>query len=297
MLIEDVEQFLNGLIPEGRFKDFLRRQYRRRYNPYHLLDPLVRSSEIQPDGTLLVELEGGFRLRGPRDEFVYRTFRYADPARLKNTGHLGMWSIFLVVLSEEFGKDVYEMERSVKAGDTVLDVGAHIGGFTVRAARKVGPTGRVIAVEAAPTNYQLLESNLRLNDLGNVTALNVGAWREPTTLTMHLSGLSGGHSIEERYANIHESGEVAEVRVDTIDNLLAKQGVDRVDFVKMDIEGAEIEAIKGMRRTLERGDARLAIAAYHRVDGRQTHHEVTRQLAELGYRSRVQAGIVLASRA
>jgi FkbM family methyltransferase len=296
MLIEDVEQFLNGLIPEGRFKDFLRRQYRWRYNPYHVLDPLVVSAQPSEDGSLLVELIGGFHLRGPRDDFVYRTFRYADPAKLKNIGHLGMWSIFLVVLSEEFGKDVYELERSVKPGDTVLDLGAHIGGFTVRAARKIGPAGRVIAVEPAPQNYALLRSNLALNDLSNVEALNLGVWKERATLTMHFSGLSGGHSVEEGYANVHESGDVAQVPVDSVDGILAERGIERVDFVKMDIEGAEIEAIKGMRRTLERSNARLAIAAYHRVDGQQTHHTVTRQLAELGYRSRVQAGIVLASR-
>jgi hypothetical protein len=62
--------------------------------------------------------------------------------------------------------------------------------------------------------------------------------------------------------------------------------MDRIDFIKMDVEGAEIEALKGSMNTLKEFDVNLAIASYHEVDGKKTSHEVEKLLSEYGYEAK-----------
>jgi hypothetical protein len=106
--------------------------------------------------------------------------------------------------------------------------------------------------------------------------------------------LSGGHSFGEQHVKGYETDDVETVEVDTVDAILARLGRGRLDFVKMDVEGSELEVLKGMRESLLANDVRLAIAAYHRVGGRATQELVIRCLDDLGYASRAQDGIVYA---
>lgn len=140
-------------------------------------------------------------------------------------------------------------------GDVIVDVGAEIGTDTVVFARAVGPTGKVIAIEAQPQTYELLLRTCESNGLANVVPLNVAvadAKREER--------ISSGAGLESNFIGV-EDGEV--VQADTLDNLL--RDLPRIDLLKMNIEGAEQLAIKAMEETLEK-TAYLAIACHDFVD-------------------------------
>jgi FkbM family methyltransferase len=143
------------------------------------------------------------------------------------------------------------IERVVKPGMVVIDVGAHVGYYTLLAASLVGDQGRVFAFEPDAGNYSLLLENINLNghscarafrqavaDRGGSTSFFLSAWgSDRNSLYQDNSGLEAQR---------------VEVEAVTLDDFLAAAGNPIVDLVKMDIEGAELVALQGMKETLKR---------------------------------------------
>lgn len=125
-------------------------------------------------------------------------------------------------------------------GDVVLDLGAGHGGETLYLASMVGPTGRVLAVEAAPDTHARLRELCSLNDWPQVEPVNVAVAATAGTVTMSSdpAWIAG---------NMFEGGDLT-VPATTIDELCAQRGIEHVDWLKMNIEGAEKDALLGMER-------------------------------------------------
>lgn len=138
-------------------------------------------------------------------------------------------------------------QRLVRPGQCVVDVGANIGYFTLLFARAVGPSGRVIALEPEPGNLALLRRNVEVNGYRNVTIVPKAAWHEPDTLTLHVSGKNRG---DHRLFAADERRSTIRVDAGPLDRLAEIPQV--VHVVKMDIQGAEMRALEGMRGVLER---------------------------------------------
>ena len=160
----------------------------------------------------------------------------------------------------------YERHYTIKEGDIVIDAGAYLGHFTVYAALRVGPTGRVVAFEPDPGVYQMLVRNVQLNNLTNVITINKGIWSEDTKLAFD----SRGNASQVVKDTTHAKTLVKKIPVVSLDSELQRLGLDRVNLIKMDIEGAELQAVQGVRRLMERADCSFAIASYHVVNGEQT---------------------------
>lgn len=136
-------------------------------------------------------------------------------------------------------------KRIVKREYVVIDIGAHIGYFTRLAARRVGKNGRVYAFEPDTENRTLLVQNTKR--FPNVAARNEAVTdRNGTVLFYHVRGSTGCHSTIAQ-----DDAEHIEVPATTLDAFLSSVGVGRVDVIKMDIEGGEWNALKGMEKTLE----------------------------------------------
>ena len=134
----------------------------------------------------------------------------------------------------------------LKPGDLFVDVGANIGYFTLLASRRVGPEGRVIAVEANPRTFKLLEANVRLNECTNVALHHLAAGEAAgfATLFEREAGNAGGDQVD-----FTGDGKIAVERLDAL------VGEQRVRLIKLDIEGAEAKALRGASGLLERADA------------------------------------------
>ncbi len=292
---------LGKILPEGRFKEFLRRcYYKSSLQSYVLslesLSKIMTKVELRNDNSLLVVLDDGTKLLAPKDEAADPSLTYALRYGQQKLSHLrGLeyyWG-FVAVLREIFLDRIYEQYYTPKKGDAVIDVGAHIGIFTVKAARMVaGSGGRVIAIEPDVNNLRFLEQNIKINGLKNVVVVPKGIWSKPDRLKLFL----GTHSMTSSlYHQEWQTDNIAEVEVDSLDNMLKQVRVARADFIKMDVEGAEIEALKGMKGALA-GNANLVISAYHEQDGKATYKTVVPRLKNEGYKVHEEGGIVYGAR-
>lgn len=168
----------------------------------------------------------------------------------------------LMIAALEAGQ-FYEPEVSyfftnvLQPGDTVVDVGAHIGYFSLLAGRVVGPTGRVFAFEPEPSNYRRLRDHLVQNGLRDVQSFNVALGSSPGEADMFFnSDNDGGHAFWDvaRHELCHRSrkdGKQMRVEVVVLDHVLA--GLDQSQgprLIKIDAEGMEYEILKGALRTI-----------------------------------------------
>lgn len=141
----------------------------------------------------------------------------------------------------------------VKPGDVVVDVGAHIGRYTLMAARYAS---RVVAVEPEPSNYSALLSNIRFNSYSNVTALCVALSDQNRKLPLHVAALGnmGSSSLEpESIGQGTESKRgTVDVQCDTLDSIVARLNLESIDWLKIDVERHEIPVLEGAQETLAR---------------------------------------------
>jgi FkbM family methyltransferase len=137
-------------------------------------------------------------------------------------------------------------------GDTVIDVGAHIGLYTLIAAKRVGSSGKVIAIEPDPDNFKILRKNILLNQLSNVEALECAVYSTREKLKLFLPEVEQGRTIFNTVMQDRagRSNNFLEVEANTLDNILNENNVQRVDYLKIDVEGAELEVLKGAVDTL-----------------------------------------------
>lgn len=138
-------------------------------------------------------------------------------------------------------------------GDVVVDAGAGAGTETFVLSQLVGPTGKVIAFEPHPELFARLERLCTLSRLTNVTLFDIALGDEPTTALID--------DLETGAASIVGGTGSLEVRVDALDRILGELGVERVDLLKMNIEGAETRALAGFRQGLA-ATANIVVACH-----------------------------------
>lgn len=165
------------------------------------------------------------------------------------SGPAESWSILQAVQRGAFEPfEVAMFTSSLQAGMVVLDIGANIGWYTVLAAREVGPQGHVYAFEPDPRTRSSLAHNVRANGFGNVTIVPMAASDTSGIQTLYQSRHAVWSGLSPSW---RESSIVGIVSVDAarVDDVLGEQSVD---VIKMDIEGHEPAALRGMTSTLVR---------------------------------------------
>jgi len=167
----------------------------------------------------------------------------------------------------------------IKKGDTIIDAGAFMGTFTVYASL-ITENGKVIVFEPDPDNYKMVEKHIELNNLNNVILLKKGLWDCEKTLKFEQNNVGSTLNIINE-----DNPNLIEVQVCALDEILNDHKIGNIDFIKMDIEGAEIEALMGANKTLVNNDVKLAIASYHIVKGKETYISVEKQLSNMGYQT------------
>ncbi len=172
-------------------------------------------------------------------------------------------------------------------GQVVVDVGAHQGIFSMRAAARVGGTGRVVSIEPSPRNQDILERNIAVNGFAHATLVRAAANDAEGDVVLYQHPLgSAGNSII-----VQEEGSVpVTVRGRTLDGILAELGISRVDLLKIDVEFAGLAVLQGAAAALARGP-RIVMEV---EGGAGPIDAVRRFLEDRGYRVRAARHILYA---
>ena len=212
--------------------------------------------------------DGGYILSD--DEFFYYVPRQFD------TNGLDLLTRELVTESV--------IARHCPAGGVALDVGAHLGTWTLPMARAVGETGRVHAFEPIPFLNEALRKTALANGLNQVAldgrALGSAAGSSNFTIARgsHGRGNLGMSGLGER----PDGGETIQVEVTTLDSFALERRLDRLDFVKIDVEGLEAQVLAGGGDTLGRFHPAIVFETGH--EDRDQRHAIYETLRPLGYR-------------
>jgi FkbM family methyltransferase len=175
-------------------------------------------------------------------------------------GRKSAWSISFEHAEQE--DNIYQTARvRIRPGDVILDAGAHVGLFTKVALR--ANASKVIAIEPSPLSIESLRRNFK-NEIasGKVILYPKGVWNRDDFLEMTQPDASG----EDSFVLKNPGERTLRLPLTTIDKLISELQLPRVDFIKMDIEGSEREALAGAAETIKRFHPRMAICVYHLPD-------------------------------
>jgi FkbM family methyltransferase len=143
------------------------------------------------------------------------------------------------------------LQRQVKAGDKVLDIGAHIGLFSVIAAQLVGKNGKVYAFEPAAETNSLLKQTVAINKLESIVETYQEAMGEKSgKATFYVSAVKGDNSNSTVSYKDDRKLFAMEVNMLSIDDFVKAKNLDKLSFIKIDVEGAEYDTLRGAENTL-----------------------------------------------
>jgi len=165
---------------------------------------------------------------------------------------------------------------SPQTSEVIVDVGANIGIHTVWFARRVGPSGLVLAIEPEPNNYAILEANRRVNNLGNVVPIRISLSSTSGVGELSVPKPTSMGQVRTVASTRSSNSALVSVRLQTLDNLISSRGVI-VSAIKIDVEGSELSVLQGARDTIRTFGPRLLIE----VHGRQNLSPIRASLHSL----------------
>lgn len=184
------------------------------------------------------------------------------------------------------------LDRLLDPGMVVLDVGANVGEITLAAAKRVGASGRVVSFEPVAHLHAQLLTNAAANAFEQVLPVKAGALDQPGSADIYVAaGTFRDGTSHSGLGTLYSSSITSEsmretIDITTIDDVVTRQGLNRVDVIKLDIEGAELPALRGAGATLAKYGPVLIIEIQDETAGRAGYRaaDLLGYLDQFGYR-------------
>lgn len=185
---------------------------------------------------------------------------------------------------EGFATDIILKNNIIEKDQVVLDIGANIGYYALMESRIVGPKGIVYAVEASPFNHAILEENVGINKFKNITTYNLALGDQTGKAKMFISPRSNWSKIVENASSPDSIQDTIEVDMLTTDEFLKDKKTP--SFIRMDVEGYEVNILRGMEKTLRNSPLCLFIEFHSHLINRDDRIEFFNILERNGFEIR-----------
>ena len=176
-----------------------------------------------------------------------------------------------------FGGPFKNDKYQPRPGDVAVEMGAFRGYFILRLCSWVGDNGKVVAIEPMPENVRILKKNLKANSIENCRVIEKGVWHEADTMVFNRRDTDNQSS---SLVIADQGKEKYSVQVDSLDSLLDEAEVEHCDFMVIQLNGVEIDALNGMKRYRPEN---MAIAARYDKPGQNAVEAIATWMNESGY--------------
>jgi FkbM family methyltransferase len=243
-----IKKIISAIFPKGDFKEQIKLVY------YGINKPKYTSYEL---------------VKGKENKPAFKT-TFKELSMITNE------ALYFIVPDFNYYQHFYK----VRPNDIVLDAGANCGHLSIFFSKLVGNDGLVYDFEPDRFNIERINQNIELNAAlaDNIKIEELLLWNESKLVDFYEAGTVGSSAVW-----IPDTNKCVQKKAVRIDDWVAKNNIRKLDFIKMDIEGAEIEALEGCVQTIENLKPNFAIASYHIVDGAPTYIKVEEFLKKMNY--------------
>lgn len=243
-----IKKIISGLVPKSTIKEKIKLYYYRLFNS---------------------NKNTSFDLINRAGKVLYKT-------SFGNIDMITNEALYAVVPDFNFYQNFY----TVKKDDIVIDAGANNGHLSILFSNLVGGNGKVYAFEPDKYNIESINLNTALNPnlANNIEILDLLLWNKKELIDFYEAGTVGSSVVWKP-----DNDKVVKKQAISIDEWVNDNEINKLDFVKMDIEGAEIEALEGALKTIAKFKPNFAIASYHLVNGEQTYIWLERFFESINY--------------
>jgi FkbM family methyltransferase len=243
-----IKKIISGLFPKGHLKEQIKVSY------YSINKPADTSYEL---------------VKTTQGKLAFKT-------TFEKVSLITHEALYFIVPDFNYYQHFYK----VKSKDVVVDAGANCGHLSVFFSKLVGKEGRVYAFEPDKFNIERINNNRDVNrDLfDNIKIEELLLWNENKWIDFNEAGTVGSSAVW-----IADGDNCVQKEAVRMDDWVIKNNITKLDFIKMDIEGAEIEALDGCVKTIEKLKPNFAIASYHIVNGEATYVKVEAFFKKMNY--------------
>jgi|GEM_PF-1019950 len=209
----------------------------------------VAEAGVDHEGDAFIRLKDGFIFYGetalPKDKKYYMTL----PASVRKKVPFQTMRVAIDIIMRysegglKYGGPYKNDKYQPKEGDIASEMGAYRGYFILRLHEWVGASGKIIAIEPIPDNIRLLKKNLEANSVNNCIIIEKGVWHKRDKMVLSRKEL------ENQSASLvlaDQGNDQHSIPVDSLDNILHEAGVDHCDFMVIQLNGVEIDALQGL---------------------------------------------------
>jgi FkbM family methyltransferase len=231
--------------------------------------------------------------------------RLGNPSLIKIYVHKYNYKVYCPATVDDFinmttrEQDILE-HFNPKKDDTVIDIGAHLGRYALISANRVDKEGKVITIEANPLVFEKLKKNLELNKVTNTICLNYAVYSEKTKIKLFVrkeESTNTEYSLRNTVMvdrdrlmveRAKDTDRILDVDADTLDNILDSNDIrqDNINWIKIDVEGAELEVLKGATNVLSKSkDIALLIEIHNLGDGKNFYEPIMELLKKYNFKT------------